>query len=112
PLMFGHQAADGVDEGRLAGTVGPDQADDLTSLDLDRDILQSAEPVEHRSDADRLEGVAVGIGAGHDRIGTLLSGPGKEAAQPVVDLPAPEQTGWPPQHETEHRSPEEQVGQV
>ena len=45
------EAAEQVDEGRLAGAVRPDQPDDLVAVQLERDALHGLHPVERAGQA-------------------------------------------------------------
>ena len=56
------RAADGHHQGRLAGTVGADQGDDLALLDVDVDALEGLDlAVEGLDAADREKGFAHGL---------------------------------------------------
>jgi hypothetical protein len=44
------EARQAIEQGRLAGSVRPDQADDLTRLDIERDVVEGDDPAEANSD--------------------------------------------------------------
>src|SRR5207302_2554433 len=50
------EAADGVEEGRLAGPIGPDDAVDLTGLDPQRHLVERDNATETHHQAGNLEG--------------------------------------------------------
>src|SRR6266540_77787 len=52
-------AGEDVEEGRLAGAVRPDEADDLSARDDEVDVVDGDQPSELLPDVDRLEDVPV-----------------------------------------------------
>ncbi len=44
------EARQAIEQGRLARSVRPDQADDLTRLDIERDIVECDDPAEANGD--------------------------------------------------------------
>src|SRR5205807_8934575 len=49
--LVAQRAADAIDQGRLARTVGPDQAEPLARLDFQLDVLQRGEAAEALAEA-------------------------------------------------------------
>ena len=58
-VVGAHEAADDVEERRLAGAVGPDDADDLAGRDRQRDLLEGRQPAE--ADRDRVDAQPISL---------------------------------------------------